>query len=317
MRTATRILAASAAMLSAHFAFGQAYPEKPIHVIPGQPGGGTYVQFLAIRDALSSRLGQPIIMDATPGNLMGGRLARAQPDGYTIMSGGASVLYGPLLENKIDYNTLTDFVSVATLGNSPSILVINPSLPVSSVKELIAYAKAKPGVLNYSSSGVGSSYHITAELFKSMAGVDIVGVNYGGAGPVVQAVVSGEVQMTFGTSPSVSQIIKSGRLKALAHTGAKPTPLAPGLPSMAASGVPGFELSSTIIVFAPIKTPDGIVRRLNQEINLALAREDVKTVFMNTGADPLPSTPEESAARVRKSYTDVEKLLKGAGVNSN
>ena len=204
------------------------------------------------------------------------------------------------------------------MGITPNILVVHPSLPVNSVKELIALAKSKPGVLNYSSAATGSSYHLAGELFKSTAGVDIVRVSYVGAGPTITAVLSGEVQMSFGTSTSVAPLIKAGKLKALAHTGLKPTPLAPNVPTMADSGLSGFEFTSPVnVLFAPVKTPVSIIRRLNQEFVAVLALPEVKEKFLTTGADAVSSTPEEIAAHVKLEYAAVAKLIKNAGINAN
>jgi tripartite-type tricarboxylate transporter receptor subunit TctC len=311
-----RVIITIAATLLAHAAWGQTYPNRPVRLIPGQPGGGAYVQMLLIRDLVASRLGQPLIMDARPAALMGGIAARAPADGYTMMVAGTGVWFQPLLQ-KTDYDMLNDFVAISTVGASPSILVIHPSLAVNSVKELIALAKSRPGALNYSSAGTGSSYHLAGELFKSMTGADIVRVSYVGAGPTIQAVIAGEVQMSFGTSASVAPHIKAGRLRALAHTGPKPTPLAPGLPSMAASGLPGFEITSANAVFAPVRTPVSIIRRWNQELVWALSQPDVKEKFLNVGAEAGASTPEEITTRLKSDYAKVEKLVKSAGISAN
>ena len=189
-------------------------------------------------------------------------------------------------------------------------------LPVNSVKDLIALAKAKPGVLNYSSAAIGSSYHLAGELFKSMAGLDIVSVPYVGAGPTIQAVISNEVQMSFGPAVSVSQFIKLGRLKALAHAGTKPTPLAPDLPSMAASGLPGYAYESVNALFAPARTPANIVRRLNQEFARALSQEDVKQKILSLGSEAQAMTPEEIEGVVKSKYATIEKLIKTARITT-
>ncbi len=312
----TVAMAALAATLVAGAALAETYPSRPIRIIPGQPGGGAYVQMLLIRDLIAGRLGQPLVMEARPASLIGGFTARAQPDGYTLMAAGTGVWFQPLVQ-KTDYDMLKDFVAISSLGVSPGILVIHPSLPVNSVRDLIALAKSRPGALNYSSAGTGSSYHLAGELFKSMTGTDIVRVSYVGAGPTIQAVIAGEVQMSFGTSASVAPHIKAGKLKALAHTGPKPTPLAPGLPSMTASGLPGFEITSANAVFAPVKTSSAIIRRWNQELVWALSLPDVKEKYLNVGAEAISSTPEEIAARVRSDYAKVEKLVKAAGISAN
>ena len=315
-----RLMVTMAAMLLAGAAsgptWGQAYPSKPVRAIPGSPGGLTDLLMQIIREPMSSRLGQPVIVDYRPATLMGGLVAHSQPDGYTLLVAGASVWFGPLLE-KTDYDTLKDFVGVSSMTISPALLVVNPSLPVNSVKELIAYAKARPGALNYSSGANGSSYHLGGELFKTMAGVDIVRVNYTGAGPILQAVLSGETQMTFSTSAPAIPLIKAGKLKALAHTSLKPTALAPDLPSMASAGLPGFSVTSASGMFVPVKTPDAIVRRLNQELVWALSLEDVRQKLLALGVEADPSTPEEFAVRVKSDYANVEKLLKGTGITAH
>ena len=311
-----RLIAALAATLLAGAASAQTYPSKPVIIIPGQPGGGGFTQLQFMRELLTTRLGQPVVLDARPANLMGGTLARAQPDGYTLLAAGDTVWFAPLLA-KTDYDTLKDFAPVTGVGIQPLILVVNPAVKANSVKELIALAKARPGTLNYSSAGLGSSYQIAGELFKSMSGTDIVGVPYVGAGPTTQAVVSGEVQMTFAPSATVVQLIQAGKMRALAHTASKPTPLAPDLPAIASSGLAGYEWTTSNSLFAPAKTPAAIIRRLNQDFVWVLDQKEIKDKFITVGAEVNPSTPEELGATVKKKYEQVAKLIKVAGISAN
>lgn len=306
-------------LLAATFAgaaSGQNYPNRPVRIIPGQPGGGGYFQMLTIKDILASRLGQAVVLESRAAALMGGILARAQPDGYTLLAAGDTVWFAPLL-GKTDYDTLMDFAAVSRLASAPLVLVVHPSLQVNSVRDLIAMAKTKPGALNYSSAAKGSSYHLSGEMFKSMTGVNIVAVPYVGAGPTVTAVISGEVQLTFAPTAVVAQFIKAGKLKALAHTGVKPTPLAPDLTSIAASGLPGYEYATVNALFAPATTPAGIIKRLNQEFGAVLAMDDVKEKFLNFGAEARPSSPEELAAEVKSKYGAIARLIKAAGISGS
>ena len=303
-------------ILAAAPALSQDYPNRPVRIVTNQPGGGGDIESRIIRETIAGRLGQPVIVENRPGNLIGGIVARALPDGYTLLIAGPTMAFGPLL-GKTDYDTLKDFSPISSLGSAPNVLVVHPGLPVNSVKELIALAKAKPGVLNYSTAATGSSYHLAGELFKSLAGVNIVRVPYVGGGPTITAVIGGEVQLSFGTAATVIQHVKSGRLKALAHSDTKPSALAPGVPTMVDSGLPGYQFVSVDFISAPAKTPAAIIKRLNQEIVRALGQPEVKEKLLNSGVEAAASSPEELGTSMKSEYAKVGKLIKDAGITAN
>ena len=240
-------------------------------------------------------------------------MASSPPDGYTLTLAGDLIWLGPLLRNS-QIDPLRDFAPVTMLGNAPMLLVVHPSLPVKSVKELIALAKARPGELNYSSSAAGSIDHIAGELFKSMTGANIGWVPYKGDARAQIALMGGEVQMMFVSVASVSANIKSGRLRALAVTSGQPSMLAAGMPTMAASGVPGFELVGMDAIYAPAKTPAAVINRLNQEIVRFAKTPEGRERYLNLGAELIASSPEEHAARLKSRITVIGKLIKDAGI---
>jgi tripartite-type tricarboxylate transporter receptor subunit TctC len=240
-------------------------------------------------------------------------VSKAPPDGYTLLIDAASFWIGPLLQ-ETPYDPVKDFAPVTLTDSAPNVLVVNPSLPVKSVKELIALAKARPGELNYGSSSTGSTPHLAAELFNMMAGVKIVRVPFKGSGPAVISLLGGQVQLMFATAGSVAPHVKSGRLRALAVASLQPSALAPGLPTIAASGVPGYEAVAFEGMFAPAKTPVAIIDRLNQEIVRVLNRAEVKERFFNAGVETVGSTPEEFAAAIKSNVAKWGKLIKDAGI---
>ena len=240
-------------------------------------------------------------------------MSKAPPDGYTLLIDAASFWIGPLLQ-ETPYDPVKDFAPVTLTDSAPNVLVVNPSLPVKSVKELIALAKARPGELNYGSSSTGSTPHLAAELFNMMAGVKIVRVPFKGSGPAVISLLGGQVQLMFATAGSVAPHVKSGRLRALAVASLQPSALAPGLPTIAASGVPGYEAVAFEGMFAPAKTPVAIIDRLNQEIVRVLNRAEVKERFFNAGVETVGSTPEEFAAAIKSNVAKWGKLIKDAGI---
>ena len=243
-------------------------------------------------------------------------MAKAPPDGYTLFLSGSNFWVEPLLQ-KVPYDPARDFSPIAGATTSPLVFVVHPSLPVKSVKELIALAKARPGALNYSSSVTGTSGHLAAELFKSMAGVDIVRIGYKSGGQSVIALVSGEVQVAFNPAGgTVMSQVKSGRLRALAVTSAQPSVLAPGLPTMAAAGLPGYESSAIQSVFAPAKTPEAIITRLNQEILRFLNAPETKERLINASVEAIGSTPEQLAATVKFEMAKWGKVIKDAGIRA-
>jgi len=302
-------------VLGSGIALGQDYPNRPVRMLTSPPGGGADFLARLIAQGISGSLGQQVIVDNRAPNVLGESLAKAPPDGYTLLLLGRLLWVQPLIQETA-YDPIADFASSSTIGNTPSVLVVHPSLPVKSVKELIALAKSKPGVLNYSVGAIGTSGHLAAEFFKSMADVNMVGIPYNGAGPQVIAVLSGEADLTFSTLASVAPHIKTGRLNALAICTTEPSALAPGLPTVAAAGLPGFEAGDLTVVFAPAKTPDAIINRLNQEIVRLLSRADVKMKFLTSGVEPVSSSPEAIAAKIKFEMVQMRKIIRDAGIKS-
>ena len=249
-----------------------------------------------------------------PGVIPGQVVAQSPPDGYTLLYSGSSLWLGQYLQKSTPYDVIKDFLPITLTTRSPTVLVVHPSLPVKSTKDLIALAKSRPGVLNYASGATGAVNHLTAELFKSMAKVDIVRVAYRGGGPALMDLIAGQVQLMFSVTGSVAPHMKSGRLKALAVTSAQQTQLAPGLPTVAESGLPGFEAVSNAGIFAPARTPKPIIDKLNQEIVRALARPDVKEKFLDSGVDTVGSTPAQLEAAVKAEMAKMGKVIKDAGI---
>ena len=294
----------------------QTYPNRPIRLVTAAAGGGNDVGARIIAQGLTERLGQQVIVDNRGGaHVPANTVAKAVPDGYTILVQNNTVWLAPLLE-KTAYDHFRELTPIVLTARAPNILVVHPALPVSSVKELIAAAKAAPGTLNYASGVVGSSNHIAAELFKAMAGVDLVRIGYKGSGPALIDVMAGQVQMIFSTVTGSLVHVKTGRLKALAITSAQPSPLAPGVPTIAASGVPGYASEAIYGVWAPAKTPAGILNRLNQEIVTVLTTPQNRERFISTGSEVVASTPQVFAAEIKAETTRLEKVFKSAGIRA-
>lgn len=298
-------------------ASAQAYPAKPVRMISNSPGGGGEIAARLVAQGLSASLGQQVVIDprgGSGGSVAGEMLAKAPPDGYTITFYSATLWLGPLMRDKPTYDVVRDFAAISLVASAPNTLVVHPSLPVATVKELIALAKARPGALNYGSSGTGSTSHIAGELFKAMADVNIVRVNYKGVVPAITDVVAGNVQLTFGSAGTVIPHMKSGRLKALGVASVRPSALFPGLPTVASSGLPGFESGSMFGMFAPAQTPAAIISRLNQDIVKVLAQADVKEKFLIAGTDVVGSSPEEFMASVKAEIARVGKIVRDTGM---
>ena len=305
----------------ADVAIGQIYPHKPIRIVTNVAGSGSDFTSRLIAQGLAARLGQPVIVDNRVSGLISETVAKAPPDGYTLLINGSSVWVLPLLRDKVPYDAQKDFAPIANIGLTPDkqpiVLVLHPLVPVRSVEELIALARAKPGHLNYASTATGSPNHLAAELFKSMTGTNMVRITYKGSGPALNDLIGGQVQLTFGTSASVIPHVKSGRLKALAVTSAQPSELLPGLPTISASGVPGYEAGTIYGVLAPTKTPAALINRLNQEIVLVLSDADVKAKFFNVGVETVGSTPQQFAAYIKSDIARMGKVIRDAGIKAD
>ncbi len=296
-----------------HDACAQGYPTKPIRIVSGSAGGGQDFATRMIAQGISAPLGQQVVVDNRSREDPGEVAAKGRPDGYTLLVAGSAHWLQPFMRERVPYDPVRDFAPITLAAKLPNVLVVHPSVPAASTRELIALAKAKPGVLNYASGSAGSSNHLATELFRSMAGISIVRVPYGGTGPGLNALLGGEVQMMFPNAVAAAPQVKAGKLRALGVTGAEQSALLPGLPTVAAT-LPGYESVATIAVFSLAHTPQPIVARLNQEMVRVLTRPDIKEKFANLGADVVASSPEQLAAAIQSEMTRLGKLIKDAGI---
>jgi tripartite-type tricarboxylate transporter receptor subunit TctC len=313
MKRCTRLLAA-AALVAAATATAQTYPTRTVRIVTAGAGGGSDQATRLIATPLAAALGQQVIVD-NRGLLAADVAAKAPPDGYTLLLSGGTLWLLRYMRANVT-SDIDDFTPVSLATDTANILVAHPTLPAKSVKELIALAKARPGQLNYATSGTGNSVHIAGELFRSMTGIDVVRVNYKGASQALTDLASGQTQYMFGVPGSVTPHIAAGRLRALAVTSAKPTALAPGLPTVSAT-VPGYEQVSRLAIFAPAGTPAAIVTRLNREIVAVLNRPDVKEKFLATGVEPVGTSPEALGALVKSEMDRMGKVIKAAGIRAD
>ena len=315
--TALRCCSGIALLLGTLAAAAQTYPVKPVRIITSGVGGAGDVASRLVAQGISPALGQQVIVDnRSSGAIPVEVTLKAPPDGYTLMLYGSTVWLGPYLHSNWP-DPLRDFAPITLAATAPNILVVHPSLPVKSVKDLIALTKAKPGALNYATTGTGSSPHLAAELFKAMAGIDIVRISYKGAGAALTDLIGGQVQMTFATASSVTPHLKSGRLRALGVSSAKPSVLLPGLTTIAAAGLPGYESSSLQGVFAPAGVPAPILQKLSQEIVRYLHTADAKEKFLAVGVETVGSTPEQFTAAMKAEMARMRKVIRDAGIRED
>ena len=307
-----RFLVGCVAVCALGGAWAQAYPVKPVRwVVPSTPGDGSDITGRLIADRISRELGQPVVIDNRPGagGVLGSDVvAKAAPDGYTMIVGNAgSHGVNAGIYAKLPYDVVRDFVPVAMICTTPNVMVVSPGLKVASVGDFIAYAKANPGKVNYASGGVGSSAHLSAELFKSLTGVEMTHIPYKGAAPAVAAVLSGESQVMIGNLPPWSAQIKAGKVQALAVTTAKRHHSLPDVPALA-EALPGFETLAWFGVLAPAGTPAAVIARMNSVINQALEQPEVKARLATLACDPAPTTPQAFAERVSGDVARWKKL---------
>src|SRR5689334_10657622 len=314
-----RAAAALAASLAATAVLAQVYPGKPIRlIVPFAAGGGNDNVARLVGKRLADSLGQPAVIDNRPGagGVVGAELAaKSAPDGYTLFLGGVgSHAINPNLHAKLPYDPIKDFAPVSLLAQAPLVLVVHPSVPVHDVAEFIAYARAHPGRLNFASNGNGSSSQLAAVMFGSMAGVDMVHVPYKGLAPALTDLLAGEVQLMFSSVVAILPHIKAGKLRAIAVTGAKRLASMPELPTIAESGLPGYEASSWYGILAPAGTPRDIVVRLNAELAKALEQPEVRNSLLAEGAEPAGGSPERFAAHIRAEMERLGKIIRDAKI---
>ena len=308
---ASLLLLAAAGVGVAH---AQDYPTRPIRIVTASPGGGNDYLARIIAPALSGALGQQVIVDNRPSRFVGGIVARATPDGYTLVVGGSTMQFVPLME-KSDYDILTDFAPISQLERSPNVLVVHPSLKVNTVNELIALARAKPGTLLYGTGGTGGSLHLGAEMFMIATNVKISRVPYKSTGPALLGLLTNEVHMVFATPGGAMSHIKDGRLKALGVTSAQPFALIPGVPTLASQGLRDYDLETIGFLMAPAKTPPHLIERLNQHVVRLMHQGDVKDRMAGGGSEVVTGTPEQLAAKLKSDDTKMRKLFKDIGLS--
>ena len=299
-------------------AFAQAWPSKPVRlVIPFPAGGSTDIVGRLIGEKLSQGLGQPVVIDnrGGAGGTTGSDLVAKSPaDGYTILMGTSSThAIAASLYPKLPYDPVRDFAPVALIGTATILMVVHPSVPARNVAEFVALAKSRPGRISFGSTGNGSISHLTAEYFKSMAGVDLQHVPYKGDSPMTVDLVAGRVQVAFGTAVAFLPYVQNGKLNALAVTDAKPSPVAPKLPTVAASGLPGFEALQWFGLFAPAGTPKEVVARLNAEVQKVLQLHDVQDKLQSLGIQIAASGPEQFAGFMRSETAKWGRIVRDSG----
>ena len=320
MRNIVRIFALVVCALCAYAAGAQNYPAKPVRVVVSfPPGAGADIVARTITPRLTEAFGQQFVVDnrsGASGNLGAEVAARAVADGYTLLFTPASVASSQALYTKLGYNLERDLVPISIVASAPFVLVVHPSLPARTVKDLIAMAKAKPGQLLYASTGNGGSPHLAMELFKMQARIDIVHIPYKGTPPAVTDLIAGQVSMMFANTLSVLPYVNSGRLRALGISSAKRSAAAPALPTIAESGMPGFEASTWFGMLAPAGTPKDIIARLTGELRRIVQMKSVNDALIAQGADPIGSTAEEFQSRIRADIDKWTRTIHAAGVRA-
>jgi tripartite-type tricarboxylate transporter receptor subunit TctC len=296
----------------------QAFPQKPVRLIVGVPAGGTTdVVARLVGQKLGEQMGQQVVIDnrgGAGGNIGAELVAKSPPDGYTLfLATIGTMAINPSLYSKMPFDTLRDFAAISQLTSMPQLLVVHPSVPVKTVKELIAYAKSRPGQLTFASGGTGTAIHLAGELFKTMAGVDMVHVAYKGGGPAMTDLIGGQVSLMFDQILTALPHVQSGRLRGLAVTTANRSPAAPQIPTIAEAGVPGYAVTTWHGLLAPAGTPREIVSRLNSEAAKALQNPDIRERFASQGVDPVASTPEQFAAMMQSELDKWRKVIAASG----
>lgn len=316
LRFAVCVLWGGLLLMSAHGASGQEYPSRPIRIVTAAPGSGNDFAARLFAPGLSRKLGQQVLVENRGGGVLAiDVVAKAAPDGYTLLFYGSPFWILPLLRSNLRYDPFRDFSAITLATEAPNVLVVHPSVPAKSVKELIALGKAKPGQLNYGSGSTGSTSHLAAELFAAMAGVRMVRIAYKGAAPALIGLLSGEFDLIFPSASSALPYIKAGKLRALAVASPEPSQITPGLPTMAAAGLPGYRSSSILGIFAPAGTPAPIIDRLNRELVDALRSDGVRERLFKSGVEVVGSTPAELSSTIKSESARWGKLLRNLGIH--
>ena len=318
-RNAVRVVCALLATAATASVFAQAgYPVKPVRlIVPSSPGGGTDIVARIISPDLSKRLGQQVVVEnrAGAGTMIGiEAAARSAPDGYTLLMGLSTLAINSALYKKVPYDPVRDFAPITQAVSSASIIVVHPSVPVKSVKELISFARARAGQLNYASAGVGTYPHMTMALFLSMAQLKMEHIPYKGTGPAMIDMIAGQVSTMAATILTGMPHIRSGRLRPLGITSVARSPIVPEIPTVAEAGLPGFESVQWYGMLAPARTPKEIVTRLHAEMTRILQQPDIKERFAGDGADPVGNTPEEFARYIQSELIKWAKVAREAGI---
>ena len=319
MRVAVSVISVVMTMVGTATVCAQNYPTKLVRIVTSGAGGGGDLVARIIARSLTTSSGQQAIVDNRGGSVVipAELVAKAAPDGYTLLVFASTFWQLPFLQDKVSYDPVNDFSPITLAVVSPNVLVVHPSLPVTSVKGLITLARARPGELNYSSGMTAGASHLAAELFKSMARVNIVRIPYKEQARALIDLVGGHTQLMFSTAVLVNPHTRSGRLRALGVASAQPSAVAPELPTVAASGLPGYESASSIGAFAPAKTSASIIRLLNQEMGKALITAETKKLFLDAGSEVVGNSPEQFAADMKSDMTRMGKVIKEAGIRAD
>lgn len=314
-RFATWIVCAAFVLSVSGLARGQAFQDRPIRIVTAEAGAGADLVARVLAPGLTAALGKQVIVENRGGSVVipAGIVARASPDGHTMLLYPGTFWIAPLLQ-RVNYSPIKEFAPVSLATTSPVVVVVNPSITAKSIKELIALAREKPGQLHYGSGAVGSSTHLAAEMFNFMAGTKIVPVPYRGAGPALIALIGEQVQVMFASGGAAAPHVKAGRVRALAVTTVQPSRLFPGLPPVSDSGVPGYEFSQTLGIFAPAGTPGKLVSLLSRELARTLDRTEVKERLLASGVEPVGGSPDQLMKTVRSDMARIGKVLTAANI---
>lgn len=300
-------------------AAAQSYPQRPIRmIVPFAAGGGTDITGRIVAQKLTASLGQTVVVDnrGGAGGVIGADMvAKAAPDGYTLlMAANGPIAVAPGLTKKMPYDSIADFSPVGLVTIYASVVVVHPSVPAKTMKELITYARANPGKLNFATPGAGSTNHLAVELLKAMAGIDLVHVPYKGTGIAIGDLIGGQVDLMSGDLPALLPHVRTGKLRALGVTSSKRTPLLPEVPTVSEGGVPGFESVGWFAVLAPAGVPKPIITRLNGDLQKIIASDDMREKLSSLGAEPAGSTPEQLGAHIREQVVKWAKVVRAAGL---